>query len=56
MVWAKGIEPSTSAWKADILPLNYAHGIEWQENLHYTFTVIQEGGTNLVNHTSPPAW
>ncbi len=39
-----GIEPATSAWKAEVLPLNYIRGIVYKSNYYKTnfaFAVIQ---------------
>ena len=33
MVRVDGIEPTTSAWKADVLPLNYTRGNEVEEDV-----------------------
>jgi hypothetical protein len=53
MVRADGIEPSTPAWKAGVLPLNYARlkGIEIKPKYDHSVK-----GNSVIYLSNPRAW
>jgi hypothetical protein len=43
-----GIEPTSSAWKAEVLPLNYARRYPKAARLGYTLKNAKSKGVNML--------
>ena len=50
---AEGIEPSCEAWKASVLPLNYARVLEWN-SASRLFSPIQTDRLEALSHYDAP--